>query len=578
MTRATCRRSLSPVPTACVPHADLSRRVGVATLAPRSRGRSLARGPLRRQMQRDRSSSTRSPSARSRPSARCSPHADAAPTLDAEADALGAAGRRARDASSRADGRVLGDSEVDAERARHAREPRQRPEVMAARAHAARDAPRAQRDRSAPTCCSRGPRCNRGPVAFVRVALPLTDVSAAARRGRRQLRAGRCSRRSRGAALLAWVASPSMTRRVRRQSPTSPRRYARATSRVRAAITARDEIGIGGARARRVASQARRRLADWRATARAWSAILDRHGRRGARRRRAGPLRLANEPARRMLRLPDDADRPSLLEVDPPPRHRGADRRALARRAHRRARADARSAIRRRCSSRGRAPVARRARGGAVLVLHDITDLRHADQVRRDFVANVSHELRTPLTAIRGYVEALLDDARRRGQTRRFLEIIARHYGCGWSGWCDDLLRLARLDAGRNRSSASRRSSSGAVGGVSRRARRRCSSRASSASTSTIDAGRRRPSPAIRPSCTTSCATCSRTRSTTAPERRHDRLSQRRPSETRATLTVADQGPGIPEADLQRIFERFYRVDKSRVARTRRHRPRARRS
>ncbi len=44
-----------------------------------------------------------------------------------------------------------------------------------------------------------------------------------------------------------------------------------------------------------------------------------------------------------------------------------------------------------------------------MLVLHDITDLRRADRVRRDFVANVSHELRTPLTAIRGYVEALID-------------------------------------------------------------------------------------------------------------------------------------------------------------------------
>ncbi len=59
------------------------------------------------------------------------------------------------------------------------------------------------------------------------------------------------------------------------------------------------------------------------------------------------------------------------------------------------------------------APVASAGGGGAVLVLHDITDLRRADQIRRDFVANVSHELRTPLTAIRGYVEALLDEAAR---------------------------------------------------------------------------------------------------------------------------------------------------------------------
>ena len=53
--------------------------------------------------------------------------------------------------------------------------------------------------------------------------------------------------------------------------------------------------------------------------------------------------------------------------------------------------------------------------GGAVLVLHDISDLRRIDRVRRDFVANVSHELRTPLTAVRGYVEALLEELDRIG-------------------------------------------------------------------------------------------------------------------------------------------------------------------
>ena len=56
------------------------------------------------------------------------------------------------------------------------------------------------------------------------------------------------------------------------------------------------------------------------------------------------------------------------------------------------------------------APAAGTAAHGVVLVLHDITELRRADQIRRDFVANVSHELRTPLTAIRGYVEALSED------------------------------------------------------------------------------------------------------------------------------------------------------------------------
>ena len=84
--------------------------------------------------------------------------------------------------------------------------------------------------------------------------------------------------------------------------------------------------------------------------------------------------------------------------------------------------------------------------GGAVLVLHDITELRRADRVRRDFVANVSHELRTPLTAVRGYVEALMDDPATPEQRKKFLDVIDRHTG-RMERLVRDLLRLARLDA-----------------------------------------------------------------------------------------------------------------------------------
>src|SRR5688572_10996028 len=85
---------------------------------------------------------------------------------------------------------------------------------------------------------------------------------------------------------------------------------------------------------------------------------------------------------------------------------------------------------------------------GAVLVMHDITDLRKADLVRRDFVANVSHELRTPLTAIKGYAEALLDDADDAEAREKFLDIIHRH-ATRMERLVKDLLRLARLDAGQ---------------------------------------------------------------------------------------------------------------------------------
>ena len=92
---------------------------------------------------------------------------------------------------------------------------------------------------------------------------------------------------------------------------------------------------------------------------------------------------------------------------------------------------------------------------GAVLVLHDITELRRADQIRRDFVANVSHELRTPLTAIRGYVEALVEGDTSPEESRRFLDMILRH-AMRMERLVKDLLRLARLDAGRKRSTSPR--------------------------------------------------------------------------------------------------------------------------
>ena len=94
------------------------------------------------------------------------------------------------------------------------------------------------------------------------------------------------------------------------------------------------------------------------------------------------------------------------------------------------------------------APAAGSAEHGVILVLHDITDLKRADQIRRDFVANVSHELRTPLTAIRGYVEALSEDDTNPEDRRRFLEIIGRQTQ-RMERLVKDLLRLARLDAGQ---------------------------------------------------------------------------------------------------------------------------------
>ncbi len=86
---------------------------------------------------------------------------------------------------------------------------------------------------------------------------------------------------------------------------------------------------------------------------------------------------------------------------------------------------------------------------GAVVVLHDITELRKLERVRRDFVANVSHEFKTPLTAIQGFSETLLAGAIDDPQNReRFLGIILEH-SRRLARLTDDLLKLSSMDADR---------------------------------------------------------------------------------------------------------------------------------
>jgi two-component system phosphate regulon sensor histidine kinase PhoR len=205
------------------------------------------------------------------------------------------------------------------------------------------------------------------------------------------------------------------------------------------------------------------------------------------------------------------------------------------------------------------APVVATGRG-AILVLHDITDLKRADQIRRDFVANVSHELRTPLTAIKGYAEALLDEPDDAVARQRFLDVIQRHAG-RMERLVKDLLRLARLDA---RQEVLERGPTDVAGLLKGIIDDLASAIADKDLAVSVDAGE------------------DTSRLWVDGAKVHDivrNLVENAVHYTQAggsiqvqasapdgmlTVVVADNGPGLPPEDLSRVFERFYRVDKSR--------------
>jgi two-component system phosphate regulon sensor histidine kinase PhoR len=199
---------------------------------------------------------------------------------------------------------------------------------------------------------------------------------------------------------------------------------------------------------------------------------------------------------------------------------------------------------------------------GVVMVLHDITELRRLEQVRTEFVANVSHEIRTPLTAIHGYLETLLDGALEEPENaRKFLEIVFRHTE-RLGRLTDDLTDLSNIELGR----ISLRLEPTSAADVADSVLTIIAPRAV-AGRVTVEA----KLPAGLPD-----VVADRDRLAQILINLVDNAVKYTPKGGRVwlegrvrepgvvELAVCDTGAGIPKADLPRLTERFYRVDKAR--------------
>ena len=208
------------------------------------------------------------------------------------------------------------------------------------------------------------------------------------------------------------------------------------------------------------------------------------------------------------------------------------------------------------------APFSDQASGGVLIVLHDVTEQHRNEERRKEFVANVSHELRTPLTNVRSYAETLLDGGGDIPQdtANSFLDIIITETD-RMTHIVQDLLTLSRLDAGNAELVLSRFPFGEAIQSVAR--------------ANALAAKQRRHDLTYDPPESLPLIVGDRSRLEQVmmniisnaikytPDGGHIRITAGS-TESEVWMEVCDDGIGIPEQDRERIFERFYRVDKAR--------------
>jgi len=199
-------------------------------------------------------------------------------------------------------------------------------------------------------------------------------------------------------------------------------------------------------------------------------------------------------------------------------------------------------------------------REGTILVFHDLTRLKQLERQREEFVGNVSHELRTPLSLIKGYVETLLDGARNNPEVaERFLKIIERNTH-RLDLLIQDLLTISALESGRLKLDLQpvnlRALTEKVFNDLHSKAEGRNVRLVCELADLTAQADVNRLDQ-IFANLVDNAIKYGRTGGAVT-------VGGRKTEEGRIELLVRDDGPGIPTEALERVFERFYRVDKAR--------------
>ena len=199
-------------------------------------------------------------------------------------------------------------------------------------------------------------------------------------------------------------------------------------------------------------------------------------------------------------------------------------------------------------------------REGTILVFHDLTRLKQLERQREEFVANVSHELRTPLSLIKGYVETLLDGARDNPEVaERFLKIIERNAN-RLDLLIQDLLTISALESGRMKLELSPVDLRGLTEKVltflHTKAENKNVTLVNDLPEITANADANRLDQVLA-NLVDNAIKYGRAEGlvTVGGKKLDDGVLE---------IFVRDDGPGIPPEALDRVFERFYRVDKAR--------------